>query len=216
MRFGPAAAHLGVRVRAFGIGGMLGVIWFSATVSLLQVAAGTGVDWTRQYMSEFANGPIGWLFGVGLFGNAVGSALIGFGLYGVLPRGRVRTAATTLFLCAAAGLMLGGIFDTDPAGAALTAAGLVHRTAVSAAFVVGLVALALFSGAIATRPEWRLAARISASLTALAVTASVALVLALLFGWRPGLVERLAVAAFLAWEFWAGAHVFRTGRYREA
>ncbi len=91
----------------------------------------------------------------------------------------------------------------------MTAAGVVHRAAVSAAFVVGLIALALFSGNFAARPDWRLAARISISLTALAAAGSVALVLALLFGWRPGLVERIAVAPFLAWEFWAGAHLFR-------
>ncbi len=191
---------------------MLGVAWFFATVSLLHVADGSALDWTRHYVSELANGRVGWIFGVGLFGNAVGNALVGLGLYGLLPRGAIRTAATTLFLFAATGLVLAGVFNTDPPGAALTTVGVLHRTAVSAAFVVGLAALALFSGAFASRPDWRLAARISATLTELAVAASAALLLALLFGWRPGLVERIAVAPFLAWEFWAAAHVFRHAR----
>jgi hypothetical membrane protein len=197
-------------MRAFGICGMLGVVWFSATVLLLHFAAGVQ-DWTRHYVSEFANGPTGWLFGVGLFGNAAGNALVAFGLFCLLPRGAVRAAATTLFLCAAAGLVLAGVFDTDPPGVAMSAAGLVHRSAVSAAFAVGLLALALFSGAFAARPDWRLAARVSTSLTALAALASVALLLAFLFGWRPGLVERIAVAPFLAWEFWAGVHLVQFG-----
>ena len=130
----------------------------------------------------------------------------------MLPRGRTRTAATTLFLCAAGGLVLAGAFNTDPAGAAMSAAGVVHRAAVSAAFVMGLVSLALFSGAFAARPEWRVAALVSAGLTALAVVACVALGMALLFGWRAGLVERIAVTPFLAWEFWAGAHIWRHAR----
>lgn len=196
-------------MRAFGIGGMLGVVWFSATVLLLQLTAAPGEDWTHRYVSEFANGPIGWLFGVGLFGNAVGNGLVGAGLYGLLPRGTVRTAATTLFICAATGLALAGIFDTDPPGMEMSAAGMVHRSAVSTAFVVGLIALALFSGAFAARPDWQFAARISISLTALAAVASLALLLAFFFGWRPGLVERLAIAPFLLWEFWAGAYVVR-------
>lgn len=191
---------------------MLGVAWFFGSVLLLQTAGGTSLDWTRNYVSEFAHGPVGWLFGLGLFGNAAGNALMGLGLYSVLPRGAVRTVATTLFLCAAGGLVLAAVFDTDPPGAAISASGLVHRTAVSAAFVVGLAALAVFSGAFAARPDWRPAARISISLTALAAAGCVALALALLFGWRPGLAERVALAPFLAWEFWAGAQLARRAR----
>jgi hypothetical protein len=218
MDLSRTAARLALRLRASGAAGMLGVAWFAMIVSLLHLAGGGGGgdDWTRHFVSEFANGPVGWLFGVGLSANGVGSALVGLGLYGVLPRGRTRTAATTLFLCAAGGLVLAAAFNTDPAGAAMTAAGLVHRAAVSAAFVMGLVSLALFSGAFAARPEWRLAALISAGLTALAVVACIALGTALHFGWRAGLIERNAVAPFLAWEFWAAAHIWRHARLAPA
>ena len=51
-----------------------------AIVSLLHLAGTGGDDWTRHFVSEFANGPVGWLFGVGLSANGVGSALVGLGL----------------------------------------------------------------------------------------------------------------------------------------
>lgn len=195
------------RVRAFGIAGMLGVAWFAGALLLLQGVAGSGLDWTRHYVSQFANGPGGWLFAAGALGHAAGNSLLGLGLYRALRGGTMRTGATVLFLFAAGGFAVTGVFAADAPGAAPSTADSVHRAAASASFVVELAALVLFSAALAARPPWRGAAHVSLALTALAAAASAMLLFALLLSWRQGLAERAALASFMAWEFWAGAQL---------
>lgn len=191
-------------MNAFGIAGVLGVAWFGAAMLFLQGAMGSGADWTRHYLSEFANGPDGWLFASAAVGHAAGNLLIGIGLYRAL-RGRAAAAGSVLFALAALGLAMTGIFAIDAPGAARSAAGVAHSAAASTSFAVELGALLLFSAAFMARPASRRAARVSYALTVLALAASAMLVAALALGWRQGLAERAAVAPFMAWEFWAGA-----------
>ena len=190
-------------VRAFGIAGMLGVAWFAAALLLMHAAAGSGLDWTRHYVSQFANGPRGWLLALGTFGHAAGNFALGLGLHRSLRGGALRTWASGLFLLAAGGFALTGLVTVEPPGAAASFAGAVHRTSASASFVLELAALVLFSAAFARRAPGGGMARVSLALSALAAAASATLLVAILLEWRQGLAERAALAAFMAWEFWA-------------
>jgi hypothetical protein len=190
-------------VRASGAAAMLGVAWFAAALLALHYGSG-GLDWTRHYLSQFANGPRGWLLAVGVLGHAAGNFTLGFGLYRSLDGGALRGWASALFLMATAAFALTGIFAVEPPGTAPSAAGAMHRTASSAAFALELAALVLFSAAFAGQAPWRGMARVSLALSALAAAASATLVVAILIGSRQGLAERAALAPFMAWEFWAG------------
>ena len=194
-------------MRLFGIAAMLGVAAFAGALLLLQGAAPGTSDWTRQYVSHFAHGPLGWLFATGVLVHATGNVFLGVGLERSLRGGTLPTAASVLFLLAAGGLAVTGVVPVEPMGAAPSAAGAVHRAAASVSFLVELAALLLFSAAFAGAPAWRAAARISLALAAAAAAASALLLSALLVGWRPGLAERAALAPFMAWEFWAGARL---------
>jgi hypothetical membrane protein len=182
---------------------MLGVAWFAAALLALHYGS-DGLDWTRHYVSQFANGPHDWLLAVGVVGHAAGNVALGFGLYRSLGRGTLRDWASALFLTATVGFALTGLFAVEAPGAAPSAAGVIHRTASSAAFALELAALVLFSAAFAAQAAWRGMARVSLALSALAAAASATLIVAILIGWRQGLAERAALAPFMAWEFYAG------------
>lgn len=189
---------------------MLGVAWFATSVAvLMHSAAGAGLDWTRHYVSEFVHWPGGWLLPLAILGHAAGNFALGLGLYHALRRGPLRALASTLFLLAAAGFAATALFAVEAPGAARSIAGAIHRAAASASFGLELAALVLYSAAFASEARWRGTARVSLALSALAGGASAMLLSAIVLGWRPGLAERAALAAFMAWEFWAGAKLTR-------
>jgi hypothetical membrane protein len=192
--------------RACGVAAMLGVTWFAAAMLALQ-AGSSGLDWTRHYVSQFANGARGWLFPLGVLGHAAGNFALGIGLYRSL-RGSVLGAwASAAFLLATLGLAFSGLFAVDPPGATASMQDAIHRTAATLSFAVEIAALLLFSVAFARDPAWRERARVSLALAALGALAAAAFLAALVTGVRGGLAERAALASFMAWEFWAGAQL---------
>lgn len=198
--------------RASGAAAMLGVAWFAAIVLVLQTES-SGLDWTRHYVSQFANGPRGWLFPLGVLGHAAGNFALGIGFYRSFRGSALGAWAGAAFLLAALGLALTGLFAVDAPGAAASVPDAIHRTAALLSFAVEVAALLLFSAAFARDPAWRARARVSLVLAALAAAAAAALLAALVAGVRPGLAERAALASFMAWEFWAGAQLaFRRWR----
>lgn len=195
-------------MNVFGLAGILGVVAFAAAALGLHLA-NTELDWTRHYVSQFVNGPRGWLFPLGTLAHAAGNAMLGTGLYRSLRRGRLRGWAAALFVVAAGGFAVSGLFDVEPPGAAPSLEGVIHRTAASASFAAELASLALFSTAFAQHRGWRGFGGASLALAALAAAASAMLATSILLGWRPGLAERAALAAFMSWELFAGALLMR-------
>ena len=199
-----------VSFRICGMAAMLGVAWFATSVAVLMYgAAGTGLDWTRHYVSEFVHWPRGWLLPLAILGHAAGNLALALGLHHALRRGPLRASASALFLLAAAGFAATALFAVEAPGAARSIAGAIHRASASASFGLELAALVLYSAAFASEVQWRGAARVSLALLALAGAALAMLFSAIVLGWRPGLAERAALAAFMAWEFWAGAQLTR-------
>lgn len=204
-------ALAGGRVKALGIAGMAGVAWYAAVLAFLQLAAPASPDWTRHLVSQFANGPNGWLLSAGTLGHAAGNAALALGLRRAMEANALRDQGTGLLLAAAFAIALAGAASVEPPEEPAALAGAVHRAAASAAFGLELLALALLTLAFRRDARWRAAARASAGLALLAVASSAVLAGSLFAGWRPGLSERAALVAFMAWEWWAGFRIaFRT------
>jgi len=207
---GSAGAAVRTRrpLAAFGLAGLLGASLFATSLIVLHLSR-ADVDWTRHYVSQFANGRLGWLFVSAAIAHGCGNLVLDLGLRRSLDRRPLRTVAVLLFGVAAAGIVVAALFPIDPPGQAPTVDGLIHRAVATASFPVELVALFLFSAAFAGQPGWRERRKTSFALATIATVALAGFFLAVLLDRMPGLAERLALASFLAWELWAAGQLVR-------
>lgn len=197
------------QVRVFGLAGLLGASLLAASLILLHLVR-TDVDWTRHYVSDFANGRLGWIFVVGTLAHGAGNLGLTLGLHKSLDPGPRRAWAVFFFSLAIAGIMVAALFPIEPAGRPPTPVGLVHRTAATASFPLELVALFLFSAAFARHPRWRRRKAVSLVLSTVAAAEMAGFFLAVFLSRLPGLAERFALASFLAWELWASVQLARS------
>lgn len=193
-----------------GLAGLLGALAFVASLLVLHGARADVADWTTHYVSDFANGRLGWLFVLGTALHGLGNLALSLGLRDSLDAHRLRDRAVLLFSLAAAGVVAAAFLLADAPGRAPTLVGFAHRSMVVVSFVLELLALFLFSAAFTASPRWRPHGRVSFALAALAGTALTGLAVAVLADWLPGLAERAALASFLAWEIWAAVVLLRS------
>lgn len=196
------------QVRIYGLAGLLGASVFTASLIVLHLTR-TDVDWTRHYVSDFANGRLGWVFVLGAVIHGLGNLALNLGLRRSLDPGPLRAWAVFFFGLAVAGIVVAALFPIEPAGRSPTPVGLVHRTAATASFPLELVALFLFSAAFARHPRWRRRKAVSLVLSTVAAVGAAGFFLAVFLNRLPSLAERLALASFLAWEFWAAVQLVR-------
>ena len=192
----------------YGLAGFVGALTFVLSVFTLQFMQ-PETDWTRHYVSEFANGRFGWIFVIGAAVHALGNLALSVGLARSIAPGAIRRTPALLFGAAAAGMLLAAVFPTDPAGRAETLSGIVHRSAAFASFPIELVALFLFSAALAARASWHRLAVVSFTTATIAGGALAWLFLATFTNSVPGVAERLALASFLVWELGASIALIR-------
>lgn len=172
------------------------------------------LDWTTHYVSDFANGRLGWLFVFGTALHGIGNLALGLGLGRALGPHPLGGWAVRLFALAAAGILAAAFVAADPSGYVPTPTGIAHRAVVAASFVIELTALFMFSTAFVASPGSRTLGRISFALAGLAAIALAGFALAVLASRLPGLAERLALASFLAWEVWAAFTLLHWRRSR--
>ena len=196
------------RLTVYGLIGFLGVVVFTSSLIVLHVA-GAEIDWTRHYVSSFANGPIGWVFVWGALVHSVGNLALTLGLRRSLDPGPLRAWAVVLLGLAAGGISVVALVPVDPAGSSLTLTGFVHRVALSVSLPVELVALFLFSIAFRRDRQWRRRSGLSFVLSTIAASALAGFLLAIRLDQTPAVAERLALARVMAWEFWAAFHLVR-------
>lgn len=209
----PAPTITDGRTRALGIAGIVGVLAFWWTVSVLHVVQ-SDLSPVNDFVSDYANGASGWLFPVGVIVHGVGNLAIAGGLARELRRGPSSLLGVGMFTVAALGLLTAGIFRTDPPGVAQTTAGVVHGMATDISFGVELVALLLLASAFRTDPRWQDYTRRSLAMTFLAAVLSLWLVVTLRTGTAAGLAERAALASFTVWEFATAVRLLRRGNPR--
>lgn len=194
--------------RRFGLLGLSGIAVFVSSIFLLHLT-GSSIDWTRDYVSDLANEPFGWVFMGGAFVHGWGNLALTLGLRGALRPGRLRTWAVLLFGLAAVGLLLTALFPVDAPGQAPGVSGQIHRAAASAAFALELAALFVFSVAFGRQRAWRRKRAVSLVLSVAAAVALTVFVIAVQLDIAPGLAERVALAIFLVWEIWASVQLIR-------
>ena len=160
---GPAAAAAGLTpARVLVALGAIGPVLFLAVATLLGLLQ-PGYDAMSQPMSELVLGPLGWAQTASFY--ATGLSFVAFALGFALdffrrltPRSWVAKAlvglAGVLIAVSGAGLLVSGVFPTDPSGGPQTEAGAIHDLA----FLVVLLPLVLAypAAALAMRrvPGW--------------------------------------------------------------
>lgn len=189
--------------------GLFGALFFLASITTLQIVR-TDVDWTTHYVSDFVNGPLGWLFVTSALLHGVGNLGLGVGLRRSLGAGKPGPLASGLLVVSAIGILVAAVFPTDPADSPLTWIGLVHSTAVTISFILELAALFMFVMAFARVRQWQAHARVGLALALSAAGALSFFFLLLVVEQLPGLGERVALAAFVAWEIWASFSLIRS------
>ena len=90
------------QVRAFGFAGLLGIAVFTASLIVLHLTR-TDIDWATRYVSDFANGRLGWVLVFGTLVHGVGNLALTLGLRWSLDPGPLRAWAVFFFGLAAAG-----------------------------------------------------------------------------------------------------------------
>lgn len=123
------------RVAICGLAGLLGASLFAASTLLLQLVR-PDVDWVRDYVSDLANGRLGWVFVYATFAHGLGNIATSVGLRASLERSRLRDWAVFVFCLAGVGIAVGAVVTTDSAGHAPTLTGLLHRSVATASFVL--------------------------------------------------------------------------------
>lgn len=192
----------------YGLAGLVGAVVFTLSLAALHVAR-PEIDWTQDYVSHFVHGRLDWLFVSGIVAHGLGNLALSRGLRRSLGPGRLRTWAVVLFGTAAAGIVLAAVFPIDPTGSFPTLVGRAHRSVIYIAFLAELVALFLFSAAFARDPVWRWRRGASFVLSTIAAVALGGFLIAVLLNQMLGLAERLALASFMAWEFWVAFQLVR-------
>lgn len=195
-------------VRRFGLLGLSGLAVFVSSIIVLHLT-GSGVDWTRDYVSNLANQPLGWVFMAGAFVHGCGNLALTLGLRGALRPGRLRSWAVLLFGLAAVGILLTALFPIDAPGQTPGISGRIHRGAASASFALELAALFVFSAAFGRQRRWHRQRAVSLALSVAAAVALTVFVIAMQLEMAPGLAERVALAIFLVWEIWIGIRLVR-------
>lgn len=186
----------------YGLAGLVGALTFVLSVVMLELLQ-PDTDRTRHYVSEFANGPAGWIFVLGAAAHALGNLALSAGFARALAPGILRSVSVRFLGIAAAGMLIAVAFPTDPAGGAETVSGVVHRVAAFTSFPIELIALFLLSAAFSANPAWRGLTKASYVSATVAGGMLAWLVVAVARNRAPGLAERFALAGFLAWELGA-------------
>lgn len=136
--------------------GVVGPLLFIA-VFLVEGLTRPGYSAWRNFVSQLATGPGGWVQVVNFL--VYGALMVGFaiGLRGALVKGRASIAAPVLFAAYGLALVTAGIFVTDPALGYPVGAPQVHTTHGLIHGLAGLVAFTLLTIASFVM-AWRFAA----------------------------------------------------------
>lgn len=195
-------------VMRYGLLGLVGVLVFLSSLIVVHLTS-PEIDWLRDYVSNLANEPLGWVFVSSVFVHGWGNLALSLGLRRSLHPGRLRNWAVALFGLAAVGILLAALFPIDPPGQDPTIIGRLHRTFASATFMFELAALFVFSVVFRHERRWRRHYAVSMTLSGMAAVAVMVFVISIQIDLAPGLAERVALAILLGWEIWACIQLIR-------
>lgn len=197
--------------RLSAILGLLGIAVFIFSLILLHQVS-NDIDWLRDFVSNLANEPYGWLFIGGGFIHGLGNLAVSFGLHRALRPERLREWAVILLGLAAVGILVATIFPIDPQGQERSITGRIHLAAASATFMLELGSLFVFSVIFGRQRRWQAHQVVSMTLSVTAAIALAVFFLAIQVDVAPGLAERAALSVFLVWEVWICIQLIRPAR----
>jgi len=201
-------------VRCYAWLGVTGILAFVSSLVIVHLT-GNDFDWMRDYVSQLANEPLGWVFITGAFIHGWGNLALTVALRAALPPDEdLRTWAIMLFSLAALGILIAALFPVDPSGQLATTTGRIHRSAASLTFFSELGALFVFSIVFGRLPHWRSLQPVSLILSVCAAIAMVLFIIAMQVDVAPGLTERVALSTLLAWEIWICYQLLRPLRQK--
>lgn len=192
------------------------VMLFVVLVAVLHVIEPEfGPTW--RFVSEYANGPHGWVMNLAFFVMAAGCAAATLALR---PHARTRPAKTGLFFLAltVVGLVMAGSFDQDPiTSSAVTREGTLHAVATMIGIPGFTIASLLLGLSLARRWRSLRTPLIVLSQLPWIAFASMIIYMAVVMptagGFGPtvhvGLINRLFLAAMCAWLLFVARHAER-------
>jgi hypothetical membrane protein len=174
----------------------------------------TGFNPVTHELSDYANGPYGWLMTVGFLGLGLGSLL----LVWIVARGHDAglLSPVTLVLLGAWGAarFLAAFFPDDLPGAVPTVHGRIHNVLGALAFFSISIAMILASRSFRREPRWSSLSKLSLVLGVLALIATLVFVggVASSSPTHPvlGLSERVFYVCAIVWLLLVGSRIART------
>lgn len=177
--------------------GMIGIYAFLLALVALHFLD-PGLSVVDSYISEYALGDYGWLSRAANFALGTGVLAIALGLRQTLASGRRATASWLLILIAGLGIIIAGIFVTDPPGAPeTTTEGVVHVIAGYVSILGLVVAAWMLRGVIGRNHAFK---DLASTQLWFAVLTTVALVaMFLLFEVSVGIPQRVFFVLISSW-----------------
>jgi hypothetical membrane protein len=171
----------------------------AVTIALLHVLR-PDLDPFDKAISEYVNGPYGFLMTVTFFSQSLGSlALAAILMREGRGQRRIRIGGA-LFIIAAVGGVVAGVFPADPASPySRTTSGAIHMAAGLARFLALSFALPLLSSALAKHPHFEKVAKVLTLFGVLFVVTFLVSVVVLANVDLFGIGQRTFIAVLLIW-----------------
>lgn len=167
-------------------------------------------------ISEFVDGQGGFLMSINFFVQSMGSMALAILALGLKPRIRKLVLVGILFMLAALGDVLAGLFQADPITTEqMTEAGMIHTAGGMIRFLSMAIALPLFTSTLKEQQLWQQQGRLLKSLSIAFIT----LFLVSIFFLAPlgyfGIGQRAFIATALLWMWVVGRPLTRIQRVHE-
>jgi hypothetical membrane protein len=174
----------------------------------------TGFNPVTHELSDYANGPYGWLMTVGFLGLGLGSLLLVWIVARGHDAGLLSRATLVLLGVWGAARFLAAFFPDDLPGAVPTVHGRIHNVLGALAFFSVSIAMILASRSFRREPRWSSLSRLSLVLGVLALIATLLFVGGVESSspTHPvlGLSERVFYICAIVWLLLVGSRIART------
>jgi uncharacterized membrane protein len=169
------------------------------------------LDPREAVMSHYANGSAGPIMSLVFYGFGAAALALAIRLWTAIDRHGVGRLFPPLMAAAGVAMLLAGVFEVDRPDAPQTTGEVIHSNSAVAAFVLLVVAMAVFTVASGHDERWRGFRTRSAVLTAVATVGAIGAKVSTGTSWT-GAVQRVLAGSVLLW-FLLVAHHVRTERF---
>lgn len=190
----------------------VGILYWAAVIALLPLLR-SDLDPRIYWISEYANGPYGWVQNTAFLAASLGAAALIVGLIRTGPRSWIATTGLVFLAVLVPGLFISALFHVDARGQPETTHGLTHDLSAFANVIGGVVGQIFLAASFGDDPRWRSirgAALIVAALSVLAL-ANQFLSSALHLPWG-GISNRILAGSLTLWWLLAALRVRKVAK----